>query len=486
MTDNVHGLVLPPELDPRGRRRARGGPLRRVLRWVAVVTSFSVLAVSTAGYAMLRYYDGNIDRLPLAIGGNRPDRVKGKALNFLLVGSDSREGMSQEELKRSLTEFTPGRRSDTMILVHLAADRRHVTLLSFPRDAYVPIPAHKGRPAHEGKINTAFSAGGPSLAIQTVEAFTGIRIDHYIEINFAGFHRVVDSLGGVDICLKRPVKESFSGIDLPAGPSRVKGVQALAFVRQRYGLPRGDIDRIQRQQHFMGSLMRRAMSLGVLLNPLRLKEFLDVTTQSIQVDESLSFETLKSLALAMKGLDPASVQFVTTPTEAGRRGGQSVELVDLEAAKALYHSIANDQPLVKPPAPLPTKLTVAPGDISVTVLNGTGISRRAAAVANDLRGVGFRVTGTGNADGTAYERTVVRYKAGNEAAAATLAASLHGARTEIADADGAALTVVVGKDYTKAVGVKVSAPVRPVTPAAPKPSSSTRPPRTAADSSCVA
>jgi LCP family protein required for cell wall assembly len=489
VTENPHGLVLPPELDPRGRRPARGGRLARALRWIAVVTSFSILAVSSAGYAMLRYYDGNIDRLPLAIGGKRPERAKGKALNFLLVGSDSREGMSAAELKQSLTEFTPGRRSDTMILVHLSGDRQHVTLVSFPRDAYVPIPAYKGRAAHEAKINTAFSIGGPALAIETVEAFTGIRVDHYIEVNFAGFHRIVDAVGGVDICLKKPAKEPLSGINLPAGHSRVRGAQALAFVRQRYGLPRGDLDRIARQQHFMGSLTRRAMSMGVLLNPLRLKEFLDVTTQAIQVDDGLSFDTLKSLALAMKGLDPGRVQFVTTPTEqqSQRRGGQSVQIVDEPAARALFESVRLDEPLVKPPAPLPGKLTVAPRDVRVTVLNGTGVSRRAAAVADDLRTVGFRVPGTGNADATTYDRTVIRYRAGSEAEAATLAASVRGARTELVGGDGPALTLVVGRDYTKAVAVKVTAPAQPTKPATPRPSGGvSKPPTTAADDACVA
>jgi LCP family protein required for cell wall assembly len=485
LTENPHGLVLPPELDPRGRRAP--GPRRRyarVLSWVAVVTSVLVVVASGVGYALVRYYDGNISRLPLSIGGKRPDRVNGKALNFLLVGSDSREGLSKEELKKSSTEFTPGRRSDTMILIHLAADRKHVTLVSFPRDSYVEIPAHGTRAAHQGKINTAFSEGGPALAIQTVEKLTGVRMDHYIEVNFAGFQRLVDALDGVDVCLPSAAKEPLSGINLPAGKSHIKGQQALAFVRQRHGLPRGDLDRIARQQQFMGALMRRATSIGVLLNPFKLKGFLDVATKSLQVDDKLGFNDMKALALAMKGLDPGRVAFVTVPVDRlAMRSGQSVVLLDEVNGPPLFRAISRDESLVKPPAAVPAKLTVAPAAIRVTVLNGTGVPKRAAHVADDLRGVGFRVAGTGNADGTAYEKTVVRYAPGNEAAAATLAASLHGAKTEAAPGAKTALTVIVGRDYKTAVAVKVSGSGTP----APVPSASaTKPPVTAADDPCAA
>lgn len=485
MTDNPHGLVLPPELDPRRRRpapRARSGRLQRVLSVVAVVTSFAIVLASGVGYALFRYYDGRIPHLALPIDGKRPARVPGKALNFLLVGSDTRDGMTKAELKRAGTEFTPGRRSDTMILIHLSASREHVTLVSFPRDSYVEIPAHKGTPAHFGKINTAFSAGGPVLAIKTVEKLTNVRVDHYIEVNFAGFQRLVDAVDGVDVCLPKAVKEPLSGINLPAGRSRVKGDQALAFVRQRHGLPGGDLDRIKRQQQFMGALMQRATSLGVLLNPLRLKGFLDVATKSMQVDEDLEFGDMRALGMAMRGLDPRRVAFVTAPiTGQDRRGGQSVVILDEVAGRELYRAISRDESLTKPPAAVPKKLTVPPASIRVTVLNGTGIARRAASAADDLRTVGFRVAGTGNADRATYDKTVVRYAPGDEAAAATLAASLHNAKTE-ATGTGGTLTVIVGHDYTKPVAVKVTGSAPPRQPGSP----TKAPVKTAADDPCAA
>lgn len=486
MTDNPHGLVLPPELDPRGRRAPRRRPrVLRVLSWVAVVTSFAVLAASGVGYALFRYYDGRIPHLALPIDGPRPDRVPGKALNFLLVGSDSRDGMTKTELRRAATEFTPGRRSDTMILIHLSASREHVTLLSFPRDAYVEIPEHQGKAAHHGKINTSFSAGGPALAIKTVEHLTNIRVDHYIEVNFAGFQRLVDAVDGVDVCLPRAVKEPMSGINLPAGHSRVRGAQALAFVRQRHGLPQGDLDRIKRQQQFMGALMQRALSLGVLLNPFRLKGFLDVATKSLQVDEDLEFGDMKSLALAMKGLDPRRVAFVTAPVDRlDMRGGQSVVLLDAAAGAALYESIARDVSLTKPPAALPKKITVAPRNIKLSVLNGTGVARKAAGAADDFRTAGFRITATGNADRDDYAKTVVRYAPGNEAPAATVAKALHGARTEaVPSMSNAWITVVVGRDYEPPVEVRVTGTAT----AAPKPAGArSTPVKTAADDPCSA
>ncbi len=491
MTDNPHGLVLPPELNPRGAPRTSSRRrVARVLSWIAVVTSVCVFAASGVGYGLYRYYDGNIDRIPIRIGGKRPAKVPGKAINFLLIGSDSREGASKDELKRFATEFTPGRRSDTMVLIHLAANRDRVTLLSFPRDSYVEIPAYGKRASHRAKINTAFASGGQDLAIQTVEQLTGIRIDHYLEVNFAGFQRMVDALGGVDVCLPRPARDRLSGINLPAGRSHVKGTQALAFVRQREGVPGGDLGRIQRQQQFMGAMMRQATSLGVLLNPVKLLKFLKVATDSLRIDEELSFDDMKSLAMAMRGLDPQRVQFVTVPVDRlARRGSQSVVLIDEERAALVYDAIAHDRPLpgTEPAAPAPAagQLTVAPRNIRVQVRNGAGVTKLAARVADDLRGVGFRVTGTGNADRSTYPSTVVRHGTGRADSARTVAAAIPGA-TLVADPRlGATIDVVVGRDYRGVRAVTVTAPTGG-TPAA-RPSATPGAPKvtTAADDPCA-
>ena len=488
VSDNPHGLLLPPELDPRGSGR-RPGRRRwvRVVSWVAVVTSVFLVVASGVGFALYRYYGGKIPRIPFSVGGNRPDKVPGRALNFLLIGSDSREGASKAELKRFATEFTAGRRSDTMILIHLSAKRDKVQLVSFPRDAFVTIPAHGKRAAHTGKINTAFSQGGHNLAAQTVEQLTGIRIDHYIEVNFAGFQRLVDAVDGVDVCLRKPAKDRLSGINLPAGRSRIRGTQALAFVRQREGLPRGDLDRIERQQQFLSAMMRRATSRGILLNPVRLVKFLNVATESLQIDTRLQLKNLEALARAMRGLDPRRVQFITAPVDRlAKRNRQSVVLLDAVVGREVYASIKADRgiPGAEPVVdPVPTKaaaLTVPPSRIRLRVLNGTETKGLAAKTANELKGLGYRVSETGNADRTSYDGSIIRYGPDRQESAATLAAAIKGARLERDNTLASTLVLVVGRNYAGAKKVTVTA-----RPASTGPTPSRAPVSTAADDPCA-
>jgi LCP family protein required for cell wall assembly len=490
VSDNPHGLVLPPELNPRGkgavaRPHTRGRRVARILSWIAVGLSASTLLLSGVGFALIKYYDGNINRLDGLFGEakDRPAKLDGKAKNFLLVGSDSREGASKEELRQSGTEFTPGRRSDTMILIHLSAKQDKALLMSFPRDLYVEIPG-----SGQGKINTAFAKGGPALAIQTVETLTDVRIDHYIEVNFNGFRRMVDALDGVEVCLPKAAKEKDSGIDLPAGRSVVKGPQALAFVRQRKGLPRGDIDRIARQQQFLAAMLRRATSRGILLRLDRVLPFLKTVTDSIQVDEHLSFNTMKDLALRLKDLDPAKVTFVTVPIDKlGRRNGQSVVLMDELGAEQLFRSIREDDAIpgasAAPSGP-PSNLIVAPSRIRVRVLNGAGIKGLAAKAAEDLRGVGFKIVDTGNADSEAYEETIVRHGPDREDSARTLAAAVPGARTQLDQSMRGNVELVVGRHYSGARQVTISAPTTapPVASGGPAPST---PVKSAADDPCT-
>ncbi len=479
MTSNPHGLVLPPELNPRGRRRRTKAA--RVLSWVAVITSACVLVGSVGVYAFVKYFDGRINRIGIC-PKTQPDchKVKkgpGKSVNFLLIGSDSREGATSEELKKASTTFTPGRRSDTLILIHLSANEDKALMVSFPRDSWVAIPG-KG---HD-RINAAFSAGGVTLAVQTVEQLTQLHIDHYIEVNFAGFQRIVEAVKGVDVCLPTAQKDKDSGIDLPAGKSHVNGQQALAFVRQRNGLPRGDIDRIARQQQFMGALMRRATSLGVLANPVRLVDFLTSITDAIQVDDNLSFGQLKDLALRLRGLDPAKVTFVTAPNKGNaRREGKAVVLLDELPMKALFDSLRNDTAIPgASPAPVPTDLIVPASKIRVQVLNGTDTKGVANGAATELRGIGFLVQGTGNADSPTYERTIVRYGPQKSDSARTLAAAT-GADLQLDQSLGRTLELVIGRNYAGARAVTIST-ARPT----PSGSSSLPPATSAADDPCAA
>jgi LCP family protein required for cell wall assembly len=350
--------VAPREPRWSGRRVAR------LLSWIAVATSALLVASVGAGYALYDHYDGNITRLPGIIdAAEDPDAGGGDGpLNLLVVGSDSREGLTGEEAFQGTgDEFITGSRSDVVILVHVFADGRTAQLVSIPRDTYVEIPAHKDPktgaavPAREDRLNNAFARGGPELLVATVQQLTGVRLQHYVQVDFRGFKALVDQVGGVEVCLTEPQKDFRSGIDLPAGRQTVEGAQALAFVRQRSGLTRGDIDRIRRQQLMLGALVRKVLSAGTLLNPVKLNGVLNVATSSLQVDDTLSTDRLRDLALRLRRLEPSSFVFTTAPVADlnARRRGASVVLLDPAESGRLFDRLRRDIPPPPPPPGAP-------------------------------------------------------------------------------------------------------------------------------------
>jgi LCP family protein required for cell wall assembly len=330
-----------------------------MLSWLSVAASVLLLAGLGAGYAALDHYDRKIARLPgIITGGAAPPAADGP-LNVLVVGSDSREGLTGEDAFQGTgSEFITGQRSDVVILVHLFGGGRGAQFVSLPRDTYVEVPAHRdpdsGRqvPARRNRLNAAFAQGGPALLVATVQELTGLRLDHYVQVDFTGFKSLVDEVGGIEVCLLAPQEDFRSGIDLPAGRQTVQGDQALAFVRQRTGLPRGDIDRIRRQQLLLGSLVRKVLSTGTLLNPVRLNGVLSAGTRALQVDETLSTKGLRDLALRVKGLDASRFVFTTAPVadRDARRGGASVVVLDEVESGLLFDRLRGD---VLPPPPPP-------------------------------------------------------------------------------------------------------------------------------------
>ncbi|HVF03318.1 MAG TPA: LCP family protein [Frankiaceae bacterium] len=485
--------ATPAGIRPR-RRRSRGKRVARFLSWIAVLTSASILLASVAGFGALTVINSHVDRKCIfcdaseEVRKGRPQRASGdsgKALNFLLVGSDSREGATEEELKLYGTEANYGGvLTDTIILVHLSPKRDKAVLVSFPRDSWVEIPGHG-----EGKINTAYGRGerakkgtGPATLIQTIEKLTGIYVDHYLEVRFGGFLKMVDALGGVDVCLPYAVKDADSALDLPAGKSRVKGTQALAFVRARKFDPRGDFGRIQRQQQFLGSMLRRATSAGILARPDRLYRFLDTIARNLTVDDKLGIDEMRKLASRLRTLDPARVLFVTVPYQPKGvwHGSQLAVEIDRPAAQGLFDSIRRDDAISAGATPAPTKppndLFVRPDRIRLRVLNGNGLDGAAGKAAEDLRGVGFQIAGTGSADAFTYERTIVRHGPSKADSARTTAAAIPGAMLQLDQSLGSVVEVVVGKNYTGARPVTVGpAPAPTATddpsgPASPTPS----------------
>ncbi|TAL26304.1 MAG: LytR family transcriptional regulator, partial [Frankiales bacterium] len=321
--------------------------------------------------------------------------------------------------------------------------------------------------ADDAKLNRALLDGGPQLLIDTIEQLSGLHIDHYMQIDFDGFQSIVNKLDGVEVCLPKAAKEKDSGIDLPAGRSVIKGDQALAFVRQRKGLPNGDIDRIKRQQQFIGAIVRKVLSAGTLANPLKLNSVISVGTESLQVDESLDFDKLKDLALRFRNFNSGGVAFTTVPvaTTNGFRERQSVVLLDEAKTAEFFDQIRRDIP---PNAPKPSEakpaqpLIVAPGAVRVRVFNGAGVNGLGRKASSDLEAVGFQIVGAASDRGTEGTETVVLHGPDKADSARTLAAAITpGATTRLDPTLDRTLELVVGSSYTGARQVTVTGQPKP-------------------------
>jgi LCP family protein required for cell wall assembly len=248
-----------------------------------------------------------------------------------------------------------GGRSDTMLLVHISKNRDSAYIVSLPRDTLVTIPAHTSTdgktqiPAHPGKLNSAFAFGGAPLLIQTIEGMTQLKIDHYVEVSFAGFVGVVDALGGIQVCSKVDINDPKSHLVMSAGSHLLDGVEALKYVRTRDFDGRGDIGRMERQQQFVSAIIRKATSSGTLLNPLKLANFYQATISTVKMDEGVNKNDLLTLAKQMRNLSSGNVRTLTVPLSDpnGRYPGLgSVVIWDSVLAPDLWSRIKNDVALV--------------------------------------------------------------------------------------------------------------------------------------------
>jgi LCP family protein required for cell wall assembly len=316
---------------------------RRRLRWgwlvVLVVVGWLAFMVGTPLHAW-----SNVTKVDTAPGGERP--ADGKGYNYLLVGSDSREGLTDEQKKEYATGSAEGRRTDSIILVHVPEGGGKPALISLPRDSFVPIPG-KG----SNKINAAFAFGGPKLLVNTVEQVTDLRIDGYVEIGFAGFASVVDSLGGVDICVKFDMNDKKAGINLKKGCQTLNGKNALGYVRARYSDPRGDIGRADRQRQFLAAIMKKAATPSTVLIPTRYWDFTHASAEGLIVGEDTSMTDAGRVMLAMRAVsrDEGLSLVVPIQSENYQTSAGSAVKWDTERAKALFSLLRNDEPLEEPP-----------------------------------------------------------------------------------------------------------------------------------------
>jgi LCP family protein required for cell wall assembly len=330
--------TLEPEDPPRAPRRRR---LVRVLLAAAAAVVLSVGGAAGLFFERQRAYDRNLQRIPGAfpVEPDRPARAPGRAQNWLLVGSDRRADQATTGGNAGELLWRYGaQRADTILLVHLPADRRRAYLVSVPRDAWVPIRGHGN-----AKLNAAFSFGGPPLLIATVERLTGVRVDHFAILDFQGFRSMTDALGGVDVRVARTVRDPARKVVWPAGIHHLDGARALDFVRQRHNLPGGDLGRIKRQQAFLKALAGRAVDRGTLANPLKLNAFLEASTKAVSVDESLTVSRLRSLALQFRSVRAGDLVFLTVPVAGtGTEGRQSVVYLDRARGRSLYRALRAD------------------------------------------------------------------------------------------------------------------------------------------------
>jgi len=313
----------------------------RVIRAAALITailSALVLLVAGGGWLLTGYVDSHLGRVDAGTTG----ATASGPLNILLAGVDVRAGLSRQQQRALHVGHATGHNSDTLMLVHVSADHRRVEVVSIPRDSWVRIPGHG-----MNKINAAIGLGGPALMVRTVSQVTGLTINDFVEVNFLGFVKIIDALGGVDICLPFAVDDPYSGLHLSAGQHHVGGIVALQFARDRHSFPLSDLTRIADQQQLISSVIAEASSSGTLADPARFARVLAAATAAVRVDRRFD---LTGLAEQLRYVRPAAVSFATVPVaDPGylTPTGELAVLWNARAAHALFRRIGNGQPLTQ-------------------------------------------------------------------------------------------------------------------------------------------
>ena len=494
------GRPLPPRLDPRagrpaqsrrdtGDRPARAGRTATAVRVLGGLLSAVLLVTSGWGWYLGQVAAATVTRTDaIPSEGNDGSAGAGEAMNLLLVGNDSRAELTKDQLAALNAGTDSGINTDTMILVHVPADGSKASFVSFPRDSFVEIPgygwnklnaayAYGRMNADEDTSEAAKSAQGAQLLVRTISQLTGLRIDHYAEVDLLGFFELSSVVGGVEVNLCQAVDDrQWSGAFFPAGPQTISGADALKFVRQRHGI-NGDFDRIIRQQVFIAGVLRKMLSDEVLLDLGKQRELVTAASQALTVDQNLN---LLQLAEQMQSVTAGNIEFQTVPNVGTDRDPEAGSIVRLEDEDALQDFFArlSAEPEAAAPATAEAPPTVAPAEVPVDVYNGSGISGLAGKAAAALTAAGFPVGSTGNASSMDHEQTEIRHAPGDQALAAALATAIPGAVVQESDeVTGGTVDLVLGNDFN-GVG-------QAVTPAPPAPEVEGQSARTAADTTCI-
>ncbi|MFD6398118.1 LCP family protein [Nocardia sp. NPDC060249] len=461
-----------------GERRNKQARMagRVTLTFVAVLT----LVITGGGWSYLQATNNSFTQVDALGGGDTGDVLDGNMQlgdeNYLIVGTDTRAGVNAEMGAGSAAD-TEGARADTAMLVHIPKNRSRVVVVSFPRDLDVSRPVcsewdndtatytdQKLPSAMSDKLNAVYARGGPKCLVDVIRKMSGLTIGHFIGIDFAGFQAMVDQIGGVEVCSTKPIIDGVLGPVLEtSGKQRVNGETALNYVRARHvvGEERSDYDRINRQQRFLASLLRGALSGKVLFDPGKLNGFIQAFTAHTFVDK-VTPQDLLLLGRSLQKMDAGAVTFLTIPTAGTTSYGN--EIPRESDIKAIFRAVIDDQPLpgetkapevqssAPSPAPVaPKQYAVAPGTMSLLVSNGSGTVGAARTVASKLGYQGFGIYSTGNYSGGTASTSTIRFAAGLEAEAATVASTIPGAVLEQANELGSIIEVVVGTDFAGTV-----------------------------------
>ncbi|MFC4495966.1 LCP family protein [Streptomyces ovatisporus] len=466
-------------------------------RWgvrLATALSVLVLGASGVGHVMVNGLNGDVNRLDPFHGlTDRPRDTGG--VNFLVVGTDRRDKLSHEQRQKYRLGGAACDCTDTLMLVHLSADHDRASVVSLPRDSYTKLPAHtdagtgKRHAAVPAKLNSAYAHGGAHLTVSTVEAMTGVHIDHYLEVDFTSFMRTVDVLGGVPVCTEEALSDSHSGLNLPAGRTNLDGGRALQYVRARHLGDGSDLSRMKRQQRFLASVIEKATGNGVLMNPVKLREVSSAVLDSVRADDGLGTEQMLELGRAMRRFTTESSEFASVPVEDSDftvpKLGSTVKW-DERKAKRLFDALRADRPLTeeKPhkteradgdggseqagKAARPALVRIPPGSIRVQVENGTDREGLAREVEAKLGGTGFDTTGTpGVAARNDVSRTAIAYDPRWDRSAKTLAKALPGAKLVEETGRGPVMRVTVGEKHHTVRRVRVGSSASGAEPSRP-------------------
>lgn len=451
-----------------GRGRRRLTRRAKILSWSSIALVAVLVAGSLWGYQQYRTAYDSIKHFTVTGLGKRPPKYT-SALNILIFGTDKRAGLSPHMQAVLHVGTNQGENNtDTIMILHISPGRGGVTALSVPRDTMLPAYTCAAGKHWAGQqqdltaqvqVNSLYQIGGPSCLYYTLEQVTGVHIDHFIELDFSGFVKAVNDVGGVNICLPFPVYDSHSGLNLSKGFHHINGTTALKFWRTRYSIGNGDdLQRIQRDQYLLAQVLHGVLRKGLLTNPLRLWPVIKDVAGSMTTDSGMTPTDLLHIAASLGHISTSKVQFVTAPNVPDPVQPSQVVLAQPQANQ-LFAAIAHDRTLPKDTgkggkrgkgAKPPVVLAVQPSKVKVTVLNGSGQDNVASQAASALTSRGFHVLGTGDAANFSYPKSVIEYSSASALPAAdTLQQQLTSVTVQhTAGVAPGTVTLILGSDFT--------------------------------------